>query len=674
MDLFLDRKELTFEKLALEARMPEDANEWPQKILDQLYQQAPFTSHYSPKVVLREVDPDKRYALGHIELQNKLAINPRDDDTPQKLKGKQKAVVPVIIREGKLSPLDLLMDNGQVEPLTDERLRRALFRPSLFEAIRKRPGDLSMIEQLYPPNRQFGGARGPLITEAGSGEEGTKVSAAHPEFLMDAILPTIKMAHIKEMGEFFRDPVVRAAYADNEVAAPFLNKLAALEQGQIKYAQQTPVDFLKTAAATIKPKVVQIQKIAGGFRIKTADPQMLLPTADDVPREQAVGSLGGDLVSKVEQDGTTTITTQPNVKESLEDIHVQVVDSFGLYKVRTEVDNKELVGWVFPKVMDLTGEVLPLAVFSNGSESAIQENVAGIHLARQSDVIDSPPEGTGMFYMSDKHGSTGIVPVFVRATNDVAEQTEYLCQTMMGEHCTIVKIPGLKTITPISQQRYGLPEDVGFMPLPNMINLASDPASFTKVAEARAYTTAVRVITDGTLYSFEGPLVDKVASALPVKFLELDDAVFLGAVLGADPEKVKTACQKVVSQGHQEFWFEGQPITTVKEKYAEAKKQAQALLDKLPNMRVLLVKEAAPLFDPTSVDKILSLGFLNPENVMIFASYIPEIEDTVHKLAEILLASRLGLTAIDTSALERSLVHLDKVIAGLKTLTDQPQA
>jgi len=669
MDLFLDRKELTFEKTALEARMSEDANEWPQQILDQLYQQAPFTSHYSPKVVLREVDPDRRYALGHVELLNKLAINPRDDDTPAKLKGKQKAIVPVIVREGKLSPLDLLMDNGQVEPLTEDRLRRSLFRPSLFEAIRQRPGDMSMIEQLYPPNRQFGGARGPLITEAGAGEEGVKVSSAKPEFLLDAILPTIKEAHLQEVGEFFRDPVICAAYANNEAALPFIDKLAQAQATPRKAA----ADFLKTAASIVKPDVIQVQKIEGGFRIKTANAAALLPTADDVPREQAVGTLGGDLVSKVEQDGTTTITTQPNVKETLEDIHVAVVDSFGLYKVRTEGDNKELVGWVFPKVMDLTGEVLPLGVFSNGSESAIQENIAGVPIARQSDVLDSPPSEAGMFYMPSKSGAQGIVPVFVRATNDIGPQTEYLCQTIMGEHCTLVKVPGIKTVTQIATQRYAIPEDVGFMPLPNQINLASDPSAFTKVGEARAYATAVRVITDGQTYSFEGLPVDKVAGVMPTRFLDLDDAIFLGAVLGEHPEKVKTACLKVLSQGHQEFWFQARPIVTMREKYAEAKKEATVLLNKVPDLRAVLVKEAAPLFDPTSVDKILSLGFLNPENVMVFAEYIPEIEDTIHKVAELLLASRLGLSAVDTTALERSLVHLDKVVAGLKTLTNQPQ-
>lgn len=672
MDLFLDRQGLTFEKTALEARMSEDANEWPQQILDQLYQQAPFTSHYSPKVVLREVDPDRRYALGHIELLNKLAINPRDDDTPAKLKGKQKAIVPVIVREGKLYPLDLLMDNGQVEPLTEDRLRRALFRPNLFEAIRQRPGDLSMIEQLYPPNRQFGGARGPLITEAGAGEEGTKVSSAKPEFLLDAILPSIKMAHIKEMGAYFRDPVVRAAYAGNEAAMPFLNKLASIEQGLLP--QHTGEDFLKTAAVLTKPDVIQVQKIEGGFRIKTANAAALLPTADDVPREQAVGALGGDLISKVEQDGTTTITTQPNVKETLEDIHVSVIDSFGLYKVRTEGENRELVGWVFPKVMDLTGEVLPLAVFGNGSESAIQENIAGTPIARQSDIIDSPPSESGMFYMPSKHGAQGIVPVFVRATNDIGPQTEYLCQTMLGEHCTLVKVPGIKNVTQIATQRYAIPEDVGFMPLPNQINLAADPSAFTKIGEAQSYASAVRVITDGQTYSFEGMPVDKVASVLPTRFLNLDDAVFLGAVLGEHPDKIKEACQKVLGTGHQEFWFRARPVTTMREKYAEAKKEASVLLSKMPNLRAMLVKEAAPIFDPTSVDKILSLGFLNPENVMVFAEYIPEIEDTIHKLAELLLASRLGLSAVNVTALERSLVHLDKVVAGLKTLTNQPQA
>lgn len=660
MDLYLDQ-ELTFEKLGMEVRLSEDPNDWPRQILDELYRQAPFSSDYAPKVELRQVDADRRYAMGHIELLNQLAINPREDSTPKEMKGTQKVLVPVVVQEGKLTPLDLLMKDGEIEPLTEERLRKAMFRPALFEAIKKRPGDMSMIEQLYPPNREHGGGRGGI-----GGTERT--ASAKPEFLMDAILPTIKEAHVSEVTSRLNgDPSLRSSIFSNPSVVPFMSKLA--EVGVVGES-----GHLKKIASSIKPTVIQIQKLASGYRIKTANPEALIPDAQDVDREAAVGALGGDLVSRVEQDGTTTITTQPAVKKSLEDLEISVVRSFGLYKVRTAGGDKEMVGWVFPKVMAFTGEVLPMAVFSNGSESAMQENIAGVPVARQTDVLDAKPQGLGCFYHATSSGAQALVPLTVKSATSTPDGEGYLCETVLGEQCTVKKVPGLKTVEQVSEGCYGVPEDIGFMPLPNKVGLSSSPDDFTKTAQAQALPNAVRVITDGNLYTFQGQEIDKLAGVMATQFLNKDDAVFLGAVLGQDPEGFSNDLVGMRKQASNEIWISANPVETFKSKYAGGVTRGRDLLDKLPALRTDLLKEAAPMEDPTSVDKILSVGFINPENIAIFASYVPEIEMAIKKLAELLMASRLGLSAVDQGAIQKSLMHLDKVVAGLKTLGATPQA
>ncbi len=180
-----------------------------------------------------------------------------------------------------------------------------------------------------------------MASDAGSGGAKT-AAAARPEFLMDAILPTIKKAHIDALEtRLEQDVPLRYALMHNDATLPFIAKLAEAHHAQP--AGQTGEGMIKSAAYGIKPKVVQIQKIAGGFRIKTANPEALIPTADDVDRPAAVGALGGDLVSAVERDGTTTITTQPAVKETLEDLTIKVVNEFGLYKVKAQGEGTELV-------------------------------------------------------------------------------------------------------------------------------------------------------------------------------------------------------------------------------------------------------------------------------------------------------------------------------------------
>jgi hypothetical protein len=65
------------------------------------------------------------------------------------------------------------------------------------------------------------------------------------------------------------------------------------------------------------------------------------------------------------------------------------------------------------------------------------------------------------------------------------------------------------------------------------------------------------------------------------------------------------------------------------------------------------------------------MNFINPENISIFASYLPQLDEASKKLAEMLIASRMGMTTVPDGAIERSLKNLEEVISGLKLLQQQ---
>jgi hypothetical protein len=111
-------------------------------------------------------------------------------------------------------------------------------------------------------------------------------------------------------------------------------------------------------------------------------------------------------------------------------------------------------------------------------------------------------------------------------------------------------------------------------------------------------------------------------------------------------------------------------ITPLKEKMAEAQAAVKKdLADlKVPIHNYFLAKEASILEDALTADKILGLGFLNCENISTFIEMIPQLESTSSKIAEMLLASRLGMKDVSEVALERMLRALDDVIRGLKSL------
>jgi hypothetical protein len=105
----------------------------------------------------------------------------------------------------------------------------------------------------------------------------------------------------------------------------------------------------------------------------------------------------------------------------------------------------------------------------------------------------------------------------------------------------------------------------------------------------------------------------------------------------------------------------------------EAGAAAVRVLENAPDLRVDLWKEAAVIPDPVAVDTVLSLGFLNSENLGTFISAMPVIDDAQMKMCELLLAARLGLREVPTPALEKAIRSTEDVLEGLKVLAFQKQ-
>jgi len=83
-------------------------------------------------------------------------------------------------------------------------------------------------------------------------------------------------------------------------------------------------------------------------------------------------------------------------------------------------------------------------------------------------------------------------------------------------------------------------------------------------------------------------------------------------------------------------------------------------------LRINLVKEASALDDPESVDVVLSLNFVNDQNLDDYVEQIQPMRNVTTKLASMLLASRMGLSEIDEGAVKKSMDGLSKVIDGLE--------
>ena len=74
--------------------------------------------------------------------------------------------------------------------------------------------------------------------------------------------------------------------------------------------------------------------------------------------------------------------------------------------------------------------------------------------------------------------------------------------------------------------------------------------------------------------------------------------------------------------------------------------------------------------DTASVDSVLALNFINPENVSTYLENLDLLQDASTKLASLVLATQLGLQSVPKTAATRAMFALEDVINGLKSLQE----
>jgi len=742
MDLYIDP--IRFSKTAAsETTLPEDANVWSQELLQELYKQVPYIADYSPTVVMQTVDGERGYGLGHFEIQNKSEAP--EDISPQQEEaiGLRHVRIPIVINARKLQPLDIVItENSDMLPLTEDRLRQALFRPQTFDVTSRTPGDQSMIGQLYPPYRQnfgYGGGMGTIVggekvsaavaaerdfegklrsiagytdkeiarshsatrpkntvtLGAQGGEKRANVGAGNTKPVADAalklkikdvipqqvkkegstvldrILSTIRAEDYNKLASVLNDPAVSAMYIQNKAAtAGALRKLAnahVVDQHERLH---------KFASVAVKPQVCQLRRTTSGYQVKTASTVAWAPMTRELDRKAAINMFGEKVVLAADVSGSVTLSEGPQVvgpslaEEDAAANRYKPITTSGLYKVQTP-EGRELVGFVIPNLIDMSGATIGLALFTNGAQWTVQGTIygepagAGVNLPRRS------PEGTGCFYRILPSGSIeAIVPMTLMGKIQESSGVRFMGSTFDGQEANVLTQMGIKK--PIASDKVLLlPEEFQWTPLDDggHVTLQSDRELLLKTSMAHRELLKVTVRANGGVYSFEGPPLAKLAHRdRDVSFLSLDDAMFLLAGLGVESNYGATKLAEAEHLARPIQIRVGRIIKTAEQSWADAKKTAQHISSLIPNLKRELFKEAGVMPDPESVDTVLALGFINEENVLSLAADLPQLEDTQKRLCKLLFAARLGLSNVPVGALEKSIRALEQVIDGLKIL------
>lgn len=638
------------DKTAGEVDLSDDPNQWAQQILQELYKQVPYITDYQPHVTMARVDAERGYGMGHVEIQNQTEAPDTAPQAQLDAAGIRSVRIPFVIREKKLCPFDLLInDTGAIIPLTERRMKQSLFRPQAFDVTSRTPGDQSLIGQLYPPQRQDQGFVG-----------GGGMGAAKTGSVLDAILTTLDSYDrdrlATEVGRVGEEILTRQKIASSR----FVSAVDAL---------LSEWDTVKEASWEnwLKADVVQVQKTDNGYLLKTACSGYWDPKVAYVSRGDVVRTYGAKVALEADLSGSCTMASGMR-KVAKEEAHgtPAPISKPGAYKVR-DTTGAEHVGYVVPQLIGVTGEPVSLSLFTNGSVVAVQGDMQGVPAGDIS--LPSGPIGkTGAFYTAD--GAVRMtVPLDLQDSISFGDQPRvYRGTSFDGTPVEVALHPNITDVTPVDSNRILIPASWQWLPLDGADSISLSSPEVTTAADLSSKLSHVEVLSDGTSFTFRGVPLTKVASDSR-SFLGLDDSLFLLAGLGVNLdygiEKLAecVALRKPVSiKISRVIDLKSDLMGKAMGKAASLVKQAAAL------RQPILLKEAASFPDPQMVDTVLSLGFINPQNITTFVSYLPDIEEVQTKLCEILFSVRLGLSNVPQSALERAVRSIEEVIEGLKVL------
>lgn len=494
--------------------------------------------------------------------------------------------------------------------------------------------------------------------------------------LCEKIAGTLNQEDFSRFNDSFKNEDIRRMVEKSASVGLALQKLTS-----VPIVSSTAL--LKTASmAASRPgfDVIQVRPSGYGYLVKTSQaPEGMAPQEQQMSAEEAqAAGVPPEAMQAADQQGAATMTQVPAQPDPMTE-QAQPAVTFGTYKVTNAQNGRQVVGFVIPGLFDpMQGQPTPLSLFTTGNAYALQPQIMGVMTGISFNLPEAnPPRGMGIFYKTDGKSLVATVPYTIVSEVTVEGRTYYSVQDMQGTQLQMVMSEGLQTPVVASEMEIAMPADYKFLPLDNPIQLAGGQ-EMMKAAQAEAWDTMAEIRAWPGGMKLSGPVFEKLGSGDH----DWVDGLFYLAASGLQQNLAIPMLEKAAHTGEVVRLFGLQPISGRDEWSRDAVKEASANMSKLasiiPKKTNLLAeaaalsidKEASALLGTATVDSILALNFLNPENVTMYAEHIPQLEESAEKLAELVLAAQLGLQNISKTAAVRSMFAIETVVEGLKSLRE----
>lgn len=655
-----------FEKVAYTAKLEGEPSDWPKAILTESYKQLPFLTDSSVEVELDRSDSARGYGVG------KLVVWPPGVEKRAAADASQLLTIPIIIRDRELAPLDVFSHQGHMRPLSREKIASIMHRPQQFVPTQDRsPRESSALGMaMSPPTERYGHSATAMHKSASALDAYVK--------LCPSVRQIEKLAKVLEARPEFRlavthSPLLRASFE--------------------KLSQAVELPGEKIAAAllkhTIVPDVAQYRFDGGKYFLKTAAAAAFDPTEQEVSVHEINKTLPATLRARLVETGSLTLQlSDSSAAGPVKIASMSGPSAIGVYEVETPT--RTGYGLVVPHVVSLEGDSLGGSLFVGPQGYAIQK-IAG-RLLEHHVLRDEPLQGYGCFVYQQGTRALATEPLTIYGSAKVAH-VEGAGSTSMsfarratGEELQVVRVKGLDKIAYV-QGELLVPSSCKWVPLPTeRVKVAEDVGQASAFATARTAGHIVELVKlSSQTFQLRGELIEH----LDVNQLSRPDAELMLGAMGAQKphELLKQASDqplripivrplKPLDAAVHRKLAQHERIVKV------AREVGIGPSDLVPEMVMLFGPQGAQILEKTAsqvgpnhetVDNVLSLRFLTPENASVYVDYLPEFVKTADRLAEILIASRIGMSDVRESSARNAMLQTQAVIDGLTLLRDKIQ-
>jgi hypothetical protein len=648
-------------------KMPEDETQWEQAISDHIASYMPYITQYPVSIDFEEKDAKRGYAKGRLDISNQVSV-------------------PLIMQNFRLMPLDVMAVGDHFEPLSERGLNQILLprnlaaKPVSKEDSQTVPVDIDQSHR--PPysayaNRNAGyKTAGHVASGYRSYGHGTPYSS-----ILDKV--EIDSRDVESFREKLASDHAIAFEAMNR-APELLKKLASRSVDYSSLEGETVVDRIKKIARAEgwPVNVMQLHKVASGQLevMVSSDYYPLASESKSVGVKNAVNMFGVDSVKKAMAGEPVTLVMGRQSQDAIISDGMQFpmneMHKFGQYDA-ISADNRIVRGYFIPDVYNFgMQKIADRTLFTSRNEYFLQEKVAG-RTVTNTDPIHGNEVGFGdtgsfLFLAGEKVAAT--IPLTITSFPLVSRhKLAFEGFTADGEHVSLDMIDGITCIVPGEKLgHYYVPRDWQWTHVGTAGNkLLSNSDDITTKVAACLCDHQIDIIWDGVNYMLKGSQVNGLSK--PMDQLDPDDALFTLTSFGLSAEHSAKALCEARAKGKSTVFAELFPkgryeVVSNAIEHQSGSKDTK-LASAVSSIRKLaMVKEALVAEDEDTVDNVLALNFVTPQNIQQYVENIDDFKGATAKLAHLLIATRLGMRPIDPVAVKTAMENMSQVVEELEVL------